>query len=447
MGVAFASHVVPGSSTPTDFMYVSHRLNGFDGTLSRYTDSNHNFAWGESTAREVNVDLVRGVPLGDHSMNHIQIANNQTLYVGVGARTINGRNGSNTAGNFHDTPEGPVPGGIFNGQDGFTYGETSYNGSICQIANLTLVPSVTSAAQLRDGPNGTSGNLLAGRDDFLPAAPHATIPYTSSAPDKLIVHSAGTRNPFGLALDHNQQPWFTANYGRADTNGDGTSNPHPLDLLDSDLSDDVHDQFFKATSGGDYRYDNFNFRGNPAFPHSPVVSTTFDNLDSNRPGYGVLQDPAGPNGLGPSSSADGFDFVNMNLSGIFAGGGSHEYGVVARWNNEVDEEPPGTDVLHFADVAFVDPLTGTVHRAIDGFINPIDVLSDRSGGFFVADFGNATIYHVNPILQRGTIDPIGGHDVLNSVPEPTIVMMIALAPMALLLRRRSNSGSHASSRL
>src|SRR5689334_6077110 len=77
MGLAFASHIVPGSTTPSNFMYVSHRVNGYEAVLSRYTDSNHNFAWGESGGGEVNVDIVRGVPLGDHSMNHIQIANNQ----------------------------------------------------------------------------------------------------------------------------------------------------------------------------------------------------------------------------------------------------------------------------------------------------------------------------------------------------------------------------------
>jgi hypothetical protein len=427
MGVAFASHVVPGTSTAADYMYVSHRVNGYEAVLSRYTDSNHNFAWGEGASGEVNVDLVRGVPLGDHSMNHIQIAGNQTLYVGIGVRTINGRNGSNTAGTFHDTPEGPVDGGIFAGQDGFTYGETSYNGSISRIANLTLVPNVTSAAQLRDGPNGTSGNLLAGRDAFLPGAPHATIPYTSTAPDKLVVQSAGTRNPFGLALDRNGQLWFANNYGRADTNGDGTSNPHPLDQLDSDLSNDVHDQLFKAQSGGDYRYDNFNFRGNPAFPHSPVVSQTFDNLDSTRPGYGQLQDPAGPNGLGPSSSSDGLDFVPMNLSGIFPGGGTKDYAVVARWNDVVAEAPPGTDVLHFADVAFVDPVTGIVHRALDGFINPIDVLSDRAGGFFVADFGNATIYHVSPRVLHAPLDEI--HPFPTAVPEPVLGTMAIVIVM------------------
>jgi hypothetical protein len=69
MGVAFATHTVPGSATPQSYMYVSHRANGFDGTISRYSDLNHNFSWGETASGEVNVDIVKGVPLGDHSAN------------------------------------------------------------------------------------------------------------------------------------------------------------------------------------------------------------------------------------------------------------------------------------------------------------------------------------------------------------------------------------------
>ena len=435
MGVAFATHAVPGSATPRSYMYVSHRVSGFDGTLSRYADTNGNFAWGELAAGETNVDIVRGVPLGDHSMNHVQIAGN-TLYVGIGARTINGRSGSNTAGNFHDEPAGPVSGGgIFGGGKGFTYGETSYNGAIGWIQNLALVANTTSAAQLRDGPNGTSGNLLAGRDTFLPGAPHATKPLTSTAPDKLVVHSAGTRNPFGLAIDRTGAPWFTNNHGRADTKGDGTSEPHFNDRLDSDLANDVGDQFFKARLDGDYRYDNTNFRGHPDFPTQTVVSNTFDNLDSDRPGYNTLHDPANPNGLGPSSSANGFDFMTMDLRGILSGG-RREYAVISRWSDFVAEESPGTDVLEFRDVVIVDPSTGAVSRALSGFTNPIDVLSDRAGGFLVADYGMGpgSIYHVTVRGLGPTRDAIGP----TFVPEPTSVAG-AFAALAMLARSRGRS--------
>lgn len=438
MGVGFATHVVPGNPTPQSYMYVSRRLNGFDGTITRLSDANHNFTWGETGAGEVNVDIVRGVPLGDHSANHITIANNNTLYVGIGARTINGRLGNNTAGNFHDEPGGPVSGGgIFQGGQGFTVGETSYNGSISWIQNLSLVGNSHSAAQLRDGPNGTSGNLLAGRDTFLPGAPHATKPYTSTASDKLIVHSAGTRNPFGLALNRAGELWFTNNHGRADTNGNGTSNPHFNDLLDSDLSNDVGDQFFRAVQGGDYRYDNFNFRADPAFPDTPVVSNTFDNLDSNRAGFNQLHNPLSPNGLGPSSSANGLDFVTMDARGILPGG-RREYAVISRWTDFIGETAPGTDTLEYRDIVIVDPSTGSTYSAIRGFVNPIDVLLDPTGGFLIADFGNGpgSIYYAN---MRPIIGPKFTHEPIAraGVPEPNSAFSALIATSLLARRRRS----------
>jgi hypothetical protein len=248
-----------------------------------------------------------------------------------------------------------------------------------------------------------------------------------------VVHSAGTRNPFGLAVDSANQLWFTNNYGRADTNGDGTSDPHFHDQLDSDLSDDVGDQFFAAHAGGDYGYDNTSFRGDGAFPTTPVRSTTFDNLDADRPGFGVLHDPADPNGLGPSSSANGFDFVSMKLApnGI---GGSREYAVVTRWSDLIAEQSPGTDVLEYRDVVVIDPASGQTTRILGGFNNPIDVLRDGRGGFFVADYAlNGTIYHVS--VAGGTRiaqDPV--RPVL--APEPSSAAGATLLAGAWLRRRR-----------
>ena len=46
-------------------------------------------------------------------------------------------------------------------------------------------------------------------------------PYTTQSDGKLIVHSAGTRNPFGLCLDASGRLWFTNNFNRNQTNGDG----------------------------------------------------------------------------------------------------------------------------------------------------------------------------------------------------------------------------------
>lgn len=391
-GMAFATHAVPGAPSQP-YMYVSNSPN-FEGIITRLSDSNGNGRWGE--VGEVNVDIARGVPIGGHTLDQIQIRGTQ-LYVGIGARTANGRSGLFTGQFFTDEPSGPVAsGGFSQGGDGFSYGETSYNGAIGTIRDLSQVPNITSAAQLRDGPNGTSGNLLAGRDAFLPGAPHATLPYTSTANDKLVVHSAGTRNPYGLAIDSSGELWFTNNYGRADANGDGTSTPHPLDALDDDLSNDVHDQLFRAVAGGDYGYDNTNFRGTPNFPAQTVRSTTFDNLNPSHPNYGTLHDPANPDGLGPSSSSNGLDFGTLDLTGLLATD-SQEYALVSRWNDLVTEEAPGTDSIEFRDVVVVDPQSGFTRRLAEGFSNPIDIRADGHGGFLVADWGfPGTIYRITP---------------------------------------------------
>src|SRR5687768_5236207 len=163
-GMAFARHHTIDDTTARNYLYVCRNLN-FEGTITRLSDDNNNFVWGE--AGEVNVDIVRGVPHGDHTLDQIQIHNNQ-LFIGFGARTNNGRRGDYSGQNFHDEPAGPVFGGYASGTIGHTYGETSYNGSICTIRDLTSVRNETSAAQLRGGPNGTSGPLLSGRDTFMP---------------------------------------------------------------------------------------------------------------------------------------------------------------------------------------------------------------------------------------------------------------------------------------
>jgi hypothetical protein len=403
-GVAFAAHATPDFPTPRSYMYLVRNEN-YEGSITRLTDSNGNGVWGE--VGEVNVQIVGGVPVGDHTFDQVQIHNNQ-LFVGIGARTNNGRTGPFTGQNMHDEKAGPAFGGFGQGGEGFTLGETSYNGAIGTIRNLTAVANVAGAAQLRDGLNGTSGNLLAGRDTFLPGSPHAHLPYTSTADDKLVVHSAGTRNPYGLAIDSAGALWFTNNFGRADSNGDGTSTPHPLDAFDSDLSNDVHDQFFRAVAGGDYGYDNQNFRGSPAFPDIPVQSTTFDNLFSSHPNFGDLHDPADPDGLGPSSSANGLDFGTLDLTGLLATD-AREYAAISRWNGTIAETAPGTDSMTFQDVVVVDPQTGQVRRLAEGFENPIDVLSDGQGGFLIADFGPAgTIWRITPRVATSRWNRTGG---------------------------------------
>ncbi len=393
-GIGFATHAVPGVASQ-NYMYVSRwDSTTYQGSIARLGNTDGDVRWGE--AGEVNVDLVRGIPIGDHSLDQVVI-NNNALYVGIGIRTNNGGTGNNTALSYHDTPSGPVTGGgVGTSDNGFTYGETSYNGAIGTIRDLRLVPNTTSAAQLRDGANGTTGNLLSGRDPFLPSASTARLPYTSTANDKLVVHSAGTRNPFGLATDAAGNLWFTSNYSRSDTNGDGTATWHFADSFDSDLSNDVNDQLFKAVAGGDYRYANANYRGTTGFPTTTVISKTFDNLDSSHPNFGQLHDPANPVGLGPSSSSDGLDFGTLDLTGIMATD-AHEYALIARWNSGVTENSPGTDSLDYRDIVAVDPDTGFVRRLAEGFDNPIDVVNDGHGGYLIADWKfTGTIWRISP---------------------------------------------------
>ncbi|MBE9206731.1 hypothetical protein IQ244_09435 [Nostoc sp. LEGE 06077] len=320
--------------------------------LVRLSDSNNNGLWGESG--ETNVNIVEGIPFGDHSANQIQI-HNHTLYLGIGTRTIDGRNR------------------LF-GEDNF--GETSYGGTISWIQDLTRVPDLPNAAQLRD----EAGQLLQDTAFFTSSAP-----YSSTATDKLIVHSAGARNPFGLGLDGDGNLWFTNNYGRADSNGDGTSTAHPQDALDADFSNDVHDQLFKAELKADYGYVNDNWRNNPDAiasgffdANNLVRSTTFDNLYTDA--Y-TLHDPQNPDGLGPSSSADGIAFyLGDRLPSEFQG-----QAFIARWNRGPITETDRENSLSYGDVVLVDPETGEVTQVADGFRNPLAILAD-SEGIFVADF-------------------------------------------------------------
>jgi hypothetical protein len=134
-----------------------------------------------------------------------------------------------------------------------------------------------------------------------------------------------------------------------------------------------------------------------------------------------LHDPQNPNGLGPSSSANGLDFVPLDLRGILPDkvNGSREYAVVSRWTDFIAETTPGTDDLEYRDIVIVDPATGAVIPAIRGFVNPIDVLRDPSGGFLIADWGNGagSIYHasIRPLVRpHFTHDPVS----TTGVPEP-----------------------------
>jgi hypothetical protein len=364
-------------------------------------------------------------------MNQIAIRGSQ-LFVGIGIRTMNGQAGLDTAGGYRDEPAGPVAGGgYFNFQGtGFSYGETAYGGTISTIRDLASVASTTSAAQLRDGPNGTTGNLLAGRDALLltnPATqtpnPLASIPLTSTAVDKLVVHSAGTRNGFGIAAGPDGEVYFSNNFSRASaTNGTGGYISHYRDRADSNLADDIHDQLFRAVAGANYGYA---IAGLPAAIStlSPQISITPDALYASRPGFNTLHNAASPVGLGPSSSANGIEVFNADLSFASAAGvptGMRLWALVTRWNGGISEAAPGTDQISYADLVLVDLATGSAWRVASGFTNPIDVLYDGKLGFYIADYGSGTIY-------RTGLFPV--------VPEPAVSAGI-FAAAGLALRRR-----------
>ena len=90
-----------------------------------------------------------------------------------------------------------------------------------------------------------------------------------------------------------------------------------------DFSRDVQDQLFQASSGADYGYTDANWRSkNPMLTpgtagYHRVLSTTFDNLFNLGP-Y-MLHDPANPDGLGPSASADGCGFFFRRLPSALYG--------------------------------------------------------------------------------------------------------------------------------
>jgi glucose/arabinose dehydrogenase len=347
-------------------------LSAFD-KLVRLTDDNNNGVWGEFG--ETSVNLVEGIPTGDHSADQIQIQGN-TLYLGIGIRTINGE--------FTKLFSQPLD----------SKGETSYGGSISWIQDLTQVPSTPNAAQLRD----ENGNLLSDLDFITNGTP-----YTSQALDKLIVHSSGARNPYGIAFDADGNLWMTSNYSRSDSNGNGTSTFHPNDSLDADFSNDVYDQFFKVSPKADYGYANGNWRNNPEAeaagffnPNNLVKSTTFDNLYTTS--FSVY-DPSNPDGLGPSASANGFDFYKGNeLPSQY-----QNKAFITRFNKGPLVETDGDYSLTYGDVVLVDPRTGDVKQIADGFENPLAILAD-SEGVLIADW-NDGIYRISASSTKPVPEP------------------------------------------
>ncbi len=355
-------------------------LSSFDGTIHKLEDANDNGVWGE--AGELDVAIVTGLPQGDHNTDQIQVAGN-TLYVGIGRRTINGHFGAYTSGALDDLPNGR---GFFSGGLGRTYGDSAYNGTIAWIRDLSAVTNqVGSANAWTTEPPVFSRALI--QDD--------AGPFSGGGPGSLVVHSAGTRNPFGLCLDGSGNLWFTNNFNRTSTLGNGQAGFGLRgDRLDSDFSRDVHDQLFRASPGADYGYTDANWRGvNPMLtPGAPgyhrVTSTTFDNSFNKGP-Y-TIHDPANPDGMGPSASADGCAFSYSPLLPAELRGNVF----IARFNGTITEAPGGRGrSLTYSDLVAVDVAVGKVRRVASGFNNPLAVLADDvAGRILIADFGDKVVY-------------------------------------------------------
>jgi hypothetical protein len=350
-------------------------ISTIDGSIWRLLDQNGNGRFGE--AGETRVAIATGVPVGDHPLGQLVVRDN-SLYVGVGQRTINGRNGPGTGGSIDDF--GGT--GFWSGGAGNTWGESAYGGAIAWIRDLFRVPSVTGAANAY--ANSTlSQNLI--QNDF--------SPFTEMRWGKLTVHSAGSRNPFGLGFDSSGRLFFTNNFNRTDTLGNGESGPGlPGDVHDSDFRNDVYDQFFLASPGADYGYANENYRGRTPMltPGSTgyhrVNSITYDQLFNGGPYRDY--DPANPRGLGPHSSITGFDFWYHPTLRSFNGNA-----FAARWNRTATEAPGGRNrTLNYNDVVAIHPDTGRVARVMTGFGNPIDCLWDGGRRMLVADYGFKFIY-------------------------------------------------------
>ena len=343
-------------------------LSSPNGSIYRLRDENANGKYGE--AKETRVAIVTGVPQGDHNLDNLQIKGN-TLYVGIGPRTINGYTGEWTSGSRDDYGGQ----GFWNGGIGKTWGDSAYGGTISWIQDLTKVPDTTGAA------NAYKASII---DQTL--IQQDAAPYTKFV-NKLVVHSAGTRNPFGLALDKNGALFFSVNFNRTNTTGDGKCGfgLHG-DVFDDDFDNDVYDQFFKASVGADYGYTNQNWRGKAsmltpaAAGYHLVKSITYDQLYSAGPF--VPYDPAHPNGLGPSSSSDGFCFFYSTFLPKELQGNAF----LARFNTSITEASGKLNrTITYGDVVAIHPKTGEVHRIAYGFNHALAVISDGNDRIIVAD--------------------------------------------------------------
>ena len=361
------------------FQGATMYLSSSDGTIHKLKDVNGNGVWGE--AGELDVAIVTGIPQGDHNTDQIQVIGN-TLYVGIGRRTINGHLGAWTSGTLDDLGGR----GFFYGGIGRTYGDSAYNGTIAWIQDLAAVADQPGSANAWTTVPPVLSEALIQKD---------AGPFTTKGPGKLVVHSAGTRNPFGLCLDPAGNLWFTNNFNRTATLGNGQAGFGLRgDQLDSNFSLDVQDQLFRASPEADYGYTDANWRGvNPMMtPSAPgyqrVASTTFDNLFNKGP-Y-TLHDPANPDGLGPGASADGCAFFSSpSLPAELQGNV-----FIVRYNGTITEAPGGQQrSLTYSDLVAVDVTSGRVRQVATGFNAPLAVVADdNSGRLLIANYGDHVVY-------------------------------------------------------
>lgn len=341
------------------------------GSLVKATDENGNGVYGEPG--ELSVEIVRGIPVGDHAVDQIQIVGD-TLFVGIGRRTINGHKGPYSGGVIDDFGGR----GFFHGGVGDTWGDSAYNGVIAWIRDLNQVGDFTDSANAFNTVPSVLSQALIQND---------AGPITNASPGKLTVHSSGSRNPFGLCLDASGRLFFTNNYNRAVTNGDGTTVQDILkDKTGSDIGKEVYDQLFLAAAGADYGYADDNWRGvSPMLPANALgpnrrLSITFDNLAN--PGPYPLPTPADPVGLGPSSSADGCAFFYAPKLPAELWGNVF----IARYNPSVTDHASPPNTLVYSDVVAVDVSTGVVRQVAHQFNNPLAVLSDGANRLLIGDF-------------------------------------------------------------
>jgi len=396
-GIAFHTNSLGQAEMYLSEGYTSSNASGKRlSRLHRYVDVDGDSIFG--SAGDANAAIVHGIPRSGHGLNQIQITGD-TLFIGNGVRT---RNGAIL------TPTGD------------TFGETAYGGTILTIDDLNAVATTANAAgfaaYLSDPTSGQYEDVIDG------TTAGSEKPFTSTAADKLRVHSACTRNPFGLAIDHTGVAWFTNNFHRVNNSTydrsviDGSAEG---DAFDGPSNDDVHDQMFRAVPFADYGYRNGNWQNDAVaqgagffagIGNSTLIAptVTFVNLDQDGAGgpdldstdaaYDQFHDPANPVGLGLSAALTGLAFSPSGFPSAY-----DEHAFVARWNGQFGI----IDGLDYRDVVLVDPATGDVERVVSGLNAPTDIVSDVHGNLLVVSY-YGSIWRITSIAEPVPVFRWGG---------------------------------------